>query len=222
MTAQVAEKFEELLRRDPKRAAKVRTAEEIETALVEIDGFAQPKEIKPTWAPLDPDHWRMILPPQRVAWDKSGRPIPNFGQQWDQWVTEARRIAPHEDAERFASRMLNVNPKTVKFDQPRIDVQLDGEEYLTLYTTDEIPDRVIDRNKSLPGALGNAYERVKEILSGYTQIGGPPPRPMKNTNGHNNGHKMSQNGHGGSPNGEAKTGRRKWRGKRSRNKPAPK
>src|SRR6202790_2490893 len=83
MTAQVADKFEELLRRDPKRAAKVRTAEEIETALLEIDGFAAPKEIKPTWAPLDPDHWRMILPPQRIAWDKSGRPIPNFGQQWD-------------------------------------------------------------------------------------------------------------------------------------------
>ena len=203
MTAQVAEKFEELLRRDPKRAAKVRTAEEIETALIEIDGFAQPKEIKPTWAPLDPDHWRMILPPQRIAWDKSGRPIPNFGQAWDQWVTEARRIAPHEDAERFATRMLNVNPKTVKFDQPRIDVKLDGEEYLTLYTTDEIPDRVIDRNKSLPGALGNAYERVKEILSGYTQIGGPPPRPPKNgkmggTNGHTNGHRAA-NGNGTPP-----------------------
>jgi superfamily II DNA or RNA helicase len=191
MTAQVAEKFEELLRRDPKRAAKVRTAEEIETALLEIDGFAAPKEIKPTWAPLDPDHWRMILPPQKIAWDKSGRPIPNFGQQWDQWVTEARRIAPHEDAERFATRMLNVNPKTVKFDSPRIDVQREGEEYLTLYTTDDIPDRVIDRNKSLPGALGNAYERVKEILSGYTQIGGPPPPRPKgpNNNGHGNGHR---------------------------------
>jgi superfamily II DNA or RNA helicase len=191
MTAQVAEKFEELLRRDPKRAAKVRTAEEIDAALLEIDGFAQPKEIKPTWAPLDPDHWRMVLPPQRIAWDKSGRPIPNFSQQWDQWVTEARRIAPHEDAERFASRMLNVNPKTVKFDQPRIDVKLDGDEYLTLYTTDDIAERVIDRNKSLPGALGNAYERVKEILSGYTQIGGLPPRPkngVPNRKGENNGH----------------------------------
>jgi superfamily II DNA or RNA helicase len=191
MTAQVAEKFEELLRHDPKRAAKVRTAEEIETALLEIDGSAQPKEIKPTWAPLDPEHWRMILPPQRIAWDKSGRSIPNFGQQWDQWVTEARRIAPHEDAERFASRMLNVNPKTVKFDQPRIDVRRDGDEYLTLYTTDEVPDRVIDRNKSLPGALGNAYERVKEILSGYTQIGGPAPRAKTPPNNGHAGHRLA-------------------------------
>jgi superfamily II DNA or RNA helicase len=225
MTAQVAEKFEELLRRDPKRAAKVRTAEEIETALVEIDGFAQPKEIKPTWAPLDPDHWRMILPPQRIAWDKSGRAIPNFGQQWDQWVTEARRIAPHEDAERFATRMLNVNPKTVKFDQPRIDVRREGDEYLTLYTTDELPDRVIDRNKSLPGALGNAYERVKEILSGYMQIGGAPPRPPKNgklggTNGHVNGHRAANvNGAGHHGNGPP----RRKRGRRARPAgPAPK
>jgi hypothetical protein len=219
MTAQVAEKFEELLRRDPKRAAKVRTAEEIETALLEIDGFAAPKEIKPTWAPLDPDHWRMILPPQKIAWDKSGRPIPNFGQQWDQWVTEARRIAPHEDAERFATRMLNVNPKTVKFDSPRIDVQREGEEYLTLYTTDDIPDRVIDRNKSLPGALGNAYERVKEILSGYTQIGGPPPPRPKgpSNNGHGNGHRPPN---GAPPHGSAAPSRKRDRRARAqRRKP---
>jgi hypothetical protein len=85
--------------------------------------------------------------------------------------------------------MLNVNPKSVKFDSPVIDVQRDGDEYLTLYTTDDLPNRVIDRNKSLPGALGNAYERVKEILSGYTQIGGPPPRPPKGPNPNGNGHR---------------------------------
>lgn len=219
MTAQVAEKFEELLRRDPKRAARVRTAEEIETALVEIDGFAQPKEIKPTWAPLDPDHWRMVLPPQRIAWDKAGRQIPNFGEQWDNWVTEARRIAPHEDAERFALRMLNVNPKTVAIDQPRIDVKRDGDEYLTLYTSDEIAERVIDRNKSLPGALGNAYERVKEILSGYTQIGGAPPR----MNGHAPGPKHPHGPHmaaGTAPNG-GHGGAKRRRGRRAKVRRTP-
>jgi len=80
---------------------------------------------------------------------------------------------------------------------------------------------VIDRNKSLPGALGNAYERVKEILSGYTQIGGPPPRPKPgNGNGHTNGTKLASPN--GAANGDTKTGRRKWRGRRSRNKPASK
>src|ERR1700736_6217871 len=77
MTAQVADKFEELLRRDPKRAAKVRTAEEIETALVEIDAFNGPREIKPTWQAIDPvDHWRLELPPTRTALDRKGRAIP--------------------------------------------------------------------------------------------------------------------------------------------------
>jgi hypothetical protein len=89
-------------------------------------------------------------------------------------------------------------------------VQRDGEEYLTLYTTDDIPDRVIDRNKSLPGALGNAYERVKEILSGYTQIGGPPPPRPKGPN--NNGHHGNNNGHrppSGAPAVPAGSARRK-------------
>jgi superfamily II DNA or RNA helicase len=229
MTAQVAEKFEQLLNRDPKRAAKVRTAEEIETALVEVLGGVMQWEIKPTWAPLDPDHWRMVLPPQRIAWDKSGRQIPNFGQQWDNWVGEARRIAPHEDAERFAQRMLNVNLKTVTFDQPRIDVRLDGDEYLTLYSSEELAERVIDRNKSLPGALGNAYERVKEILSGVTQIGGGPPRPngqqkngqQKNGQQKNGRHKNGQHAGGqhagnGAPPKTPGNGPRRRRGRRSR------
>jgi hypothetical protein len=108
--------------------------------------------------------------------------------------------------------MLNVNPKTVKFDSPRIDVERDGEEYLTLYTTDDVPNRVIDRNKSLPGALGNAYERVKEILSGYMQIGGPPPRPKgPNANGHGNG-----NGQHRPPNGAPQPGNGAPRRKRDR------
>ena len=73
----------------------------------------------------------------------------------------------------------------------------DGDEYLTLYTSDELAERVIDRNKSLPGALGNAYERVKEILSGYTQIGGPPPRP--NGQQKANGQRPGQHAGNGAP-----------------------
>jgi superfamily II DNA or RNA helicase len=171
MTAQVADKFEELLRRDPKRAAKVRSAEEIETALVEIDAFAAPKEIKPTWQAIDPvDHWRLELPPQRTGLDRRGRPIPEFSRKWDQWVAEARRVAPHEDAERFANRMLNVDQKSVRWEKRRIDVKRDGEKYVTLYSTEDLPERVIEISSSLPGALGSAYQRVDEMLSGYAQI----------------------------------------------------
>ena len=181
MTAQVADKFEELLKLDPKRAAKVRSADDIITMLAEIDAFAAPPEIKPTWTAIDPmDHWRMELPAQRVAYDRKGRPIPNFAKLYDQWVTEAKRIAPHEDAESFARRMLNVDPKMIRYERSRIDVKRDGDFYLTLYTTDDLPERVIDKSSSLPGALGSAYTRVDEMLSGYTQIATLPngrPRP---------------------------------------------
>jgi hypothetical protein len=175
MTAQVADKFEELLKLDPKRAAKVRSADDIITMLAEIDAFAAPVEIKPTWTAIDPmDHWRMELPAQRVAYDRKGRPIANFGKLYDQWVTEAKRIAPHEDAESFARRMLNVDPKMIRYERSRIDVKRDGDFYLTLYTTDDLPERVIDKSSSLPGALGSAYTRVDEMLSGYTQIAALP------------------------------------------------
>jgi len=181
MTAQVADKFEELLKLDPKRAAKVRSADDIITMLAEVDAFAAPPEIKPTWTAIDPmDHWRMELPAQRVAYDRKGRLIPNFTKLYDQWVTEAKRIAPHEDAESFARRMLNVDPKMIRYERSRIDVKRDGDFYLTLYTTDDLPERVIDKSSSLPGALGSAYTRVDEMLSGYTQIAAVPngrPRP---------------------------------------------
>ncbi|HEX3550807.1 MAG TPA: DEAD/DEAH box helicase [Candidatus Elarobacter sp.] len=205
MTAQVADKFEELLRRDPKRAAKVRTAEEIETALVEIDAFAGPREVKPTFQPIDAEsHWRLEMPPQKTAYDRKGRPIPDFQRKWDQWVAEARRVAPHEDAERFANRMLDVNPKSVRWERRRIDVKRDGERFVTLYSTEDLPERVIEVGSSLVGLLGSAYQRVDEMLSGYAQISGNgvPARPAPNAH------------HGA---GEMKSGRRR-RGRRARSR----
>jgi superfamily II DNA or RNA helicase len=175
MTAQVAEKFEELLRLDPKRAARVRSAEDIFTALVELDVHAEPREIKPTWQAIDPiDHWRLELPAQRTGQDRKGRPIPDFARKWEQWTSEAKRVAPHEDAERFAGRMLNVDPRTVRWEKRRIDVKREGEKYMTLYSSDELAERVIEVSSSLPGALGSAYQRVDEMLSGYAEIPAAP------------------------------------------------
>ncbi|MBV8370556.1 MAG: DEAD/DEAH box helicase [Candidatus Eremiobacteraeota bacterium] len=209
MTAQVADKFEELLRRDPKRAAKVRTAEDIDTALIEIDAFNGPREIKPTFQPIDPEsHWRLEMPPQRTAYDRKGRPIPDFSRKWDQWVAEARRVAPHEDAERFANRMLDVNPKSMRWERRRIDVKRDGDKFVTLYSTEDLPERVIEVGSSLVGLLGSAYQRVDEMLSGYAQIpaNGTAPRPSQNgqqPQHHNGAHEM-------------KNGNRRRRGRRAR------
>jgi hypothetical protein len=49
-----------------------------------------------------------------------------------------------------------------------------------LYSTEDLPERVIEVSSSLPGALGSAYQRVDEMLSGYTSIsanGTSPARP---------------------------------------------
>ncbi|GAC1617047.1 MAG: hypothetical protein NVS4B13_10510 [Candidatus Elarobacter sp.] len=215
MTAQVADKFEELLRRDPKRAAKVRSAEEIVTALVEIDAFNGPREIKPTFQPIDAEsHWRLEMPSQRTAYDRKGRPIPEFARKWDQWVAEARRVAPHEDAERFASRMLDVNPKSVRWERRRIDVKRDGDKFVTLYSTEDLPERVIEVGSSLVGLLGSAYQRVDEMLSGYAQI---PGNGAGNGNGAVNGSAPRPAPAGHHAGAEMKNGNgRRRRGRRAR------
>jgi hypothetical protein len=66
--------------------------------------------------------------------------------------------------------MLNLDPRTVRWENRRIDVKRDGEKYVTLYSTEDLAERVIELSSSLPGALGSAYQRVDEMLSGYTAI----------------------------------------------------
>ncbi|MGB8203220.1 MAG: DEAD/DEAH box helicase, partial [Candidatus Baltobacteraceae bacterium] len=54
----VAERYEELFRRAPREAARVRTAEQIENALIELDEAAKPKKAQSAaWQPVGPDHW---------------------------------------------------------------------------------------------------------------------------------------------------------------------
>ncbi len=58
----------------------------------------------------------------------------------------------------------------MRWEKRRIDVKRDGEKYMTLYSTEDLAERVIEVSSSLPGALGSAYQRVDEMLSGYAQI----------------------------------------------------
>jgi hypothetical protein len=155
----------------------------------------------------------MEMPPQRTAYDRKGRPIADFARRWDQWVAEARRVAPHEDAERFANRMLDVNPKSVRWERRRVDVKRDGDKFVTLYSTEDLPERVIEVGSSLVGLLGSAYQRVDEMLSGYAQIPAkPPPRPLREPSAG-----PSTNGvHGPSPTEKNGVAGRRRRGRRSR------
>jgi superfamily II DNA or RNA helicase len=163
--SQVAEKFEQLYALDPRAAARVRTAEQIETALIEIEARAsRPADVP--WTPITPEHWRRQWPPQRVARDRFGRPIPNFGKHFDTLVAEARRIAPLEDAEAFAARVLNVNPRTIADEAAQVDVERRGEEWVAVLTTGTKPPRDILTAATLPEAF---YQAEMRLQSGDTE-----------------------------------------------------
>jgi len=119
---QVAERYEELFRRAPREAARVRTAEQIETVLIDLDKSAQ-QRLNPmaAWQMISPEHWRFEPAPERVARDRSGRPVPNFQEQCEQLATMAKKIAPHENAEAFALRLLNVDKRAVRTESMRFD-----------------------------------------------------------------------------------------------------
>jgi superfamily II DNA or RNA helicase len=158
--SQVAQRFEQLYALDPRAAARVRTAEQIETALIEIEARAsRPADVP--WTPITPEHWRRQWPAQRVARDRFGRPIPNFGRHFETLVAEAKRIAPLEDAEAFAIRVLNVNPRTIAQEAPQVDVERRGDEWVAVLTTETRPPRELLAAPTLPEAFYQAEMRMQ-------------------------------------------------------------
>ncbi|MBV9102375.1 MAG: DEAD/DEAH box helicase [Candidatus Eremiobacteraeota bacterium] len=157
--SQVAQRFEQLYALDPRAAARVRTAEQIETALIEIEARSKRPEEVP-WTPLTPEHWRRQWPAQRVARDRFGRPIPNFGKHFETLVAEAKRIAPLEDAEAFAYRVLNVNPRTIGEEAPQVDVERHGDQWVATLTVGTRPPRELLSAPTLPEAFYQAEMRM--------------------------------------------------------------
>jgi len=107
--------------------------------------------------------------------------------------------------------MLDVNPKSVRWERRRIDVKRDGDKFVTLYSTEDLPERVIEVGSSLVGLLGSAYQRVDEMLSGYAQIPGNGAAPRPSPNGqHAAGEKNGSHApsHGGNNNNRKRRGRR--------------
>jgi len=158
--SQVAQRFEQLYALDPRAAARVRTAEQIETALIEIEARTnRPAEVP--WTAITPELWRRQWPMQKVARDRFGRPIPNFGRHFDTLVAEAKRIAPLEDAQAFAMRVLNVNPRTVSEESPQVDVERRGEQWVAVLVTPTRPPRELLSAPTLPEAFYQAEMRMQ-------------------------------------------------------------
>ena len=159
--SEVAERYEELFRRSARQAARVRTAEQIETALIELDEAAKPKANQaPAWQMISPEHWRIERSPQRVARDRKGRPVPHFDEQFERLVSMAKKIAPHEDAEGFALRLLNVDRRAVSQESALIDVTLRGETWVATFRNGKAPARDILTAATLPDAIAAATGRI--------------------------------------------------------------
>jgi superfamily II DNA or RNA helicase len=188
----VAEQYEELFRRAPRDAAHVLTAEKIESRLIELDEASKPKQV-PTWQPLTPEHWRLERPPQLVARDRKGHFVPHFSKRYDELVTMAKSIAPHEDAAGFALRLLDVDKRSVTEERTHIDVLPGGDGYVAVLS-----------NGSLEREIATAPSVVLAIDAVQTKLTAGEPLTLA---------QPSKNGNGASR-------RRRFRGRRKRKAPA--
>ncbi len=174
--SEVAERYEEVVRRAPRLAARVRTAEAIETALIELDESAKPKANHvATWQQITPEHWRLERAPQRVARDRKGRPVPHFEEQFTRLIAMAKSIAPHEDAEGFALRLLDVDRRAVTQEAAQIDVTRRGDAYVATLRNGRLPARDIGTAPTLAEAIAAAQTRL--------QNGDLPQAAARHTNG---------------------------------------
>ncbi len=157
----VARQYEELFERSPREAARVRTAEQIETAIIELNDAAKPKSNQAAaWQQVGPEHWRLERPPQRIARDRKGRVVPHFNEQFDRLISMARKIAPHEDAAAFALRLLNVDRRAVREESMQVDVTKRGESWAATWQNGKDPKRDIGLAASLAEAIAQAQTRI--------------------------------------------------------------
>jgi hypothetical protein len=140
---------------------------------------------------VTPEHWRLERPPRRTARDRKGRPIPHFAEEFDRFVEMAKKIAPHDNAEAFAIRMLEVDKRTMAEEAQQVDVTLRGDMWVASFKNGRGPARDLVSAPSLPDAIAAASARLE---AGDAAPAAPRP--------------------GGS--GAKRRNTRKWRGRRKR------
>ena len=162
LISRLAEQFEELFRKGPREAARARTADAIENALIEIEEASKPKNRQAAaWQMITPEHWRLERASERVPRDRKGRPIPHFAQKLEQFIAMAQRIAPHEDAKEFAMRTLNVDRRSLTAEEHAVDVTRNGDAWIATSKKGRGPARVLVSAPSLPDAIAAASARLE-------------------------------------------------------------
>jgi len=107
------------------------------------------------------EHWRLERPPQRTARDHKGRPIPHFAERFDHFVKMAEKIAPHENAEKFAHRMLDVDRRTISQEAEQVDVTRRGDLWVASFKKGRSAARDLVSAASLPDAISAATARLE-------------------------------------------------------------
>ena len=160
--SKLADDYELLFRKAPREAARARTADAIENALIEIEEAAKPKSRQAAaWQMITPEHWRLERAPEKTARDRKGRPIPHFAQKFEQFVGMAKRIAPHENAEAFAMRMLDVDRRSLVAEAQAVDVTRRGDAWVASSKKGRGPVRILVSAPSLPDAIAAASARLE-------------------------------------------------------------
>lgn len=174
VVSEVAIDYEELYRRSPRDAARVRTAEQIETKLIELNEAAKPNgERVAAWQQVGPEQWRLDRPPHRVARDRRGRIVPHFDEKFEKLIQTAKKIAPHEDAAAFALRVLNVDRRAIHEESLQIDIVHRGDVWITSLKNGKGPARDIASSATLAEAIGAAQAR---LVSGEAPVQRPDKR----------------------------------------------
>jgi len=169
--SKLAEDYEELFRVGPREAARARTADAIENALIEIAEAAKPKSRQAeAWQMITPEHWRLERAAERIPRDRKGRPIQHFNAKLEQFMGMAQRIAPHEDATKFAMRMLDVDRRSLGAEPHAVDVTRSGDAWIATSKKGRGPARVLVTAPSLPDAIAAASARLE---AGETQSRAP-------------------------------------------------
>jgi superfamily II DNA or RNA helicase len=168
----LADDYDELCKRSPREAARVRTAEQIENAVIELKEAARPKTPRAAaWQMITSDHWRLERPPQRTARDRRGRPIPHFAEQYDRFVRMAKKIAEHENADAFAARMLDLDRRSVSEEVQIVDVTRHEAGWVATLKNGRGPARELVAAATLPEAMHAVQDRLESGDLGHTRNG---------------------------------------------------
>jgi superfamily II DNA or RNA helicase len=160
--SELANEYDELCARSPREAARVRTAEAIENAVIELNDAAKPKTPQAAaWQMITSEHWRLERPPQRTARDRRGRPIPHFAERFAHFVTLAKRVAPQENAEAFAVRMLDVDRRSISEESQLVDVTRRDEGWVASFKKGRAAARELVSAPTLPEAMHAVLERLE-------------------------------------------------------------